>query len=202
VLNLGEISSQIKGRKEIADFYPTSPYVTEALMRREKFEGLIWECASGAGDMSRVLERHNTVFSSDIRKDHGVYGRKGVNFLISNRERVPNIVTNPPFMLAVDFVIHAKRRTEKKIAMFLPLAFLEGRERFVQRVFTHSVFPLKSVYVFCKRPNFGRQGIGGGQGMFGFAWFVWERGWKEAPVVSWIPPDEGMQVAKKRRKRR
>jgi len=202
-LNLGTISHGIKERKKIADFYPSPPHVTEALMRREKFEGLIWECASGAGDISRVLERTNPVFSSDIRKEPEVYGRKGMNFLLSNRDKVPNIVTNPPFMKAVDFVIHAKRRADKKIAMLLPLAFLEGRERFVERIFNHSAFPLKKVYVFCKRPEFKRGGVSGDNGMMvGIAWFVWEKGWTEAPTVGWIPPDEGMKIAGKRRRKK
>jgi len=31
------------------DFYSTPSWVTEALFEREKFEGKVWECASGSG---------------------------------------------------------------------------------------------------------------------------------------------------------
>jgi len=35
--------------RDSADFYPTPPQTTEALFKREKFDGLVWECACGDG---------------------------------------------------------------------------------------------------------------------------------------------------------
>jgi len=42
--------------RDSADFYSTPPQTTEALFRREKFEGLVWECASGDGSMTIELK--------------------------------------------------------------------------------------------------------------------------------------------------
>src|SRR3990172_799121 len=117
-------------RVQTMDYYPTPDYVTHALMKREKFEGVIWECASGEGHMAKVLEGYGEVKASDIKKEDWVYGRKGVNFLHSNL-KVPNIVTNPPFGMALDFAKHAKRCAESKIALFLrqrALSFFSRQE--------------------------------------------------------------------------
>ena len=47
------------------DFYATPEIATEALMKVEKFNGNIYECACGDGKMSKVLKKYNEVISSD-----------------------------------------------------------------------------------------------------------------------------------------
>jgi len=174
-------------RLENKDFYPTPNYVTRALMKREKFEGMIWECASGEGHMAKILEcYHDPIRATDIRMDNSIYGRKGVNFLLSN-VKVSNIVTNPPFCSALDFVKHAKRCAEKKIAFFLCLQFLEGQERY--RFFQDKKFPLKVVYVFSRRITFHLKELSTlGGGKVAFAWFVWDRAHVGSPTIEWISP--------------
>lgn len=56
------------GRKEL-DFYPTPANAVIKFLEREKFEGDIWECACGRGDISIILEDFNyNVISSDIKR--------------------------------------------------------------------------------------------------------------------------------------
>ena len=45
-------SSRANGDREQNYFYPTPPYATEELLKREIFEGNIWEPAAGEGDIS------------------------------------------------------------------------------------------------------------------------------------------------------
>lgn len=171
------------GRKrEKNDFYPTPPSTTRALMEREKFDGIVWECASGNGAMSKVIEQYNECISSDMRKDEDIYGEKGVDFLKTNRE-VDNIITNPPYRLAEEFIKHALQCARKKVAMLLKLVFLEGVTRY--DLFQNT--PLKTVYVFCRRQ---RITIGGKEmknsSMIAYAWFVWDKSYTGKPTISWI----------------
>lgn len=178
--------SLVAKRKKFSeiDFYPTPSDVTEALMKREKFEGKIWECASGDGSMSRVLEKYNEVYSSDIRSENSVYGAKGVDFLYQTRIS-DNIITNPPFCKAFDFINHAKKHTRKKIAIFQRLLFLESIKRY--DLFNDPDFPLSKVLIFCKRVNL----FEGGEkkkvsGTVAFAWFIWDKNYVGKPEVEWI----------------
>ena len=168
------------GRNE-HDFYPTPAYVTEDLFTKEKFTGTIWECACGDGSMSEVLLKHtNLVISSDLI-DRG-YGEVGLDFLTSKR-KCDNIITNPPFKLAEDFVYHAMDCATQKVALFLKLIFLEGQSR--KKLFAAT--PLKNVYVYSKRVQLTRNGIKmENGGMIAFAWFVWDKSYKGKPTIDWI----------------
>lgn len=104
--------------REKNDFYPTWPGATEALLRVESFDGPIWEPACGEGDMSSVLERAGYAVESTDLIERG-YGESRVDFLMEHLPRAPNIVTNPPFGLAKEFVDKALYLTTGKVAMFL-----------------------------------------------------------------------------------
>ena len=166
------------------DFYPTPPETTFALMAREQFEGNIWECASGDGRMAKVLKEYNTdVQCSDLRTDEKVYGEKGIDFLQTHKQ-VDNIITNPPYKYAKEFVEHALKCSKNKVALLLKLVFLEGIGRY--EMFQNS--PLKTVYVFCKRQKIYKRGeLGKNSGLIAYAWFVWDKTYKGKPTIEWIP---------------
>ena len=95
---LAYVGHNSRGDREENDFYPTPETATEALLKKQKFEGNIWECACGDGAISKVLLKHGyKVYSSDLI-DRG-YGSTGKDFLNSDL-KADNIVTNPPFNLA------------------------------------------------------------------------------------------------------
>ena len=136
------------------DFYPTPAWATFALLDNETFTGQIWECACGDGAMSNVMEKAGfSVISSDLY-DHG-YGEFGHDFLTTDR-RSPNIITNPPYYNAEHFVATGLRQAERKFALLLRLAFLEGARR------TKSIFhvhPPSRVWVFSERITFYPKGV-------------------------------------------
>lgn len=166
------------------DFYPTPVYVTEALLKRETFEGDVWECASGSGKMSKVIEKYNECFSSDFRVDD-VYGQGGWDFLTQLDKETDNIITNPPYKHATQFVLRAKQIANKKIAMILKLTFLESMGRY-KKIFTDKEFPLKSVYVFSGRIQFSPDGAQAGSPTLSHAWYVWDKNYEGKPTLSWI----------------
>lgn len=46
-----------QGNRADFDFYPTPPYAVKELLKRENFNGNIWECACGDGAVSEVLKK-------------------------------------------------------------------------------------------------------------------------------------------------
>lgn len=170
-----------KDRHE-ADFYPTPPEATEALFNREVFEGSVLEPACGNGAMSKVIEKYNSVDSFDLY-DRG-YGEQA-DFLTSGWRAYDNVITNPPYRFAQQFVQTAKMVAEKKVAMLLKLVFLESRGRY--QMFQDDQFPLKTVYVFCDRLKIYKEGIvGKNSGLIAYAWFVWDKDYKGKPTIEWI----------------
>lgn len=173
-----------------SDFYPTPKYVTELLLTKEQFSGNIWECACGKGDISNVLINAGYKVKSTDINDYG-FGETGIDFLnteglfADSFEIQDNVVTNPPFNLAVKFIKQAKMYSRYKVAMFLKTSFLEGVERY--DLFQDKQFPLKCMYQFSRRVGFGKnEGTYKNDGMIAFAWFVWEREYKGKPIIEWI----------------
>jgi hypothetical protein len=169
--------------RETNDFYPTWPAATRALLKVERFVGTVWEPACGDGAMSTELAAAGyDVISTDLI-DRG-YGEVA-DFLMEWTPRAPNIVTNPPFRWAIEFIDRALQLTTGKVVMFLRLAFLEGVER--GKWFPGT--PLARVYIMSRRVPMGRGKIAGadeGHGVIAFAWFVWEHGYSGAPTLHFL----------------
>jgi hypothetical protein len=166
------------------DFFPTPAWATHALIDNERFVGDIWESACGDGAMSRVLETTGrTVISSDLY-DRG-YGDIGEDFLTPKR-RADNIVTNPPYNAAEGFVRSGVAQSNKKFALLLRLAFLEGVNR-ENTIFAKA--PPSRVWVFSERITFYPSGaVQKGSGTTAYAWFVWDKDAPGLTELKWFKP--------------
>ncbi|WP_068314914.1 hypothetical protein [Polycladidibacter hongkongensis] len=167
-----------------ADFFPTPPWATHALMENEPFVGDTWECACGDGAMAGVIEKYSKrVISSDLY-DRG-FGDAGIDFLQAESKR-PNIVTNPPYNAAQGFVEKAAELAENKFALLLRLAFLEGAGR-AKTIFTTT--PPSRVWVFSERITFYPKGARrAGSGTTAYAWFVWDKSHQGGTELKWLQP--------------
>ena len=170
------------------DYYATEPRAIELLLEVEEFSDHIWECACGEGHLSKVLvERGYNVRSTDLI-DRG-YGEGGVDFLAQSEPFDGDIITNPPYKYATEFVYKALDLIPegRKVAMFLKLQFLEGKKR--KELFLK--YPPKVIYVsssrlLCaKNGEFEQMRAGGGSAV-AYAWFVWVKGFKGDTIVKWI----------------
>lgn len=166
------------------DFYPTPAWATHALIDNERFNGDIWESACGDGAMSDVLALTGKgIISSDLY-NRG-YGESEIDFLLSNR-RANNIVTNPPYNSAEGFVKAGLRKAERKFALLLRLAFLEGANR--QRTIFTDAAPSR-VWVFSERITFYPAGaVQKGTGTTAYAWFVWDKDASGSTELKWLQP--------------
>lgn len=157
----------------------------ELLLAEERFAPHIWECACG-GHLSRVLEQHGyDVLSTDLI--YRGYGKPGtVDFLETEGCFDGDIITNPPYRFALEFVRKALQVVVpgRKVAMFLKLQFLEGKAR-KQFFLEH---PPKTVYVSSSRLKCAMNGDFGSMpsSAVAYAWFVWEKGYTGDPIIKWI----------------
>lgn len=166
------------------DFYPTPRWATFALIENERFNGDIWECACGDGAMTKVLENSGSRVESSDLYDRG-FGEIGHDFLNTKR-RHANIVTNPPFNSAEGFVATALQRADRKFALLLRLAFLEGANRANTIFHKH---PPARVWVFSERITFYMKGAqAAGTGTTAYAWFVWDKGHSGPAELAWFKP--------------
>ena len=177
-------SSHSKHDREENDYYATDPSTIEKLFKRESFNNLIWEPACGGGHLSRAMEREGKlVYSSDLIDRN--YGDEIGDFL-NWKTSYPtgDIITNPPYKYAQEFVEKAMEVTNNKVAMFLKLTFLEGQKR--KKLFEK--YPPKTVYVFSQRQKCATNGdfANTGSSAACYAWFVWEKGHTGETIIKWI----------------
>lgn len=174
------------------DYYATDPAAVEALLKVEReFSQEIWEPACGEGHISEALrDAGYTVRSTDI-VNRGYAHQDGTQDFLewqpaAGTYNQDDIITNPPYKYAAEFVQHALDISAPgvKVAMFLKLTFLEGAKR--RGLFeTH---PPKYVYVFRNRIDCWRNGIRPEKATKAvcYAWFIWKKGYAGDPAIRWI----------------
>tara|TARA_R110002110_G_scaffold64634_3_gene178555 strand:+ start:1239 stop:1931 length:693 start_codon:yes stop_codon:yes gene_type:complete len=143
----------------------------------------VQECASGEGDLVRVLAAYDfDVVASDIRRGPEICGQGGVDFLKSKRLRAPVIITNPPFAeVAEKFIRHAKKLKALYLALLLPSGFFQSAAANIRCFLDH---PPTRIWPLGFRLDF----TGAGKALpNAFSWFVWdwsgiERGHHEYPA--------------------
>ena len=169
------------------DYYATPPESTIALLEREKFFGGILEPCCGGGHISEVLKDYGYDVVSNDLVDRG-YGEFNEDYLKTDKLKAANIITNPPFKYAKEFIEKSLQDTTGKVAMFCKIQLLEGVSR--RELFENT--PLRTVYVFTKRQNPLRNGSPVDENgkkwasTMCFAWFVWEHGYEGSPEIKWI----------------
>lgn len=167
------------------EWYTETPKCVDLLLDAEPLEGLTWDPACGGGNIpSRIVSRGGLACGSDIIDRCG--GMWGVlDFLddyIEIQNRPKNIVTNPPFSLAVDFVQRGLDLVGGKVIVLQRLAWLEGKKRREFFLDTH----LTHVWVHSSRQSMppGGSNIEPKGGAVAYAWFVWDR--QQAPLPTTI----------------
>jgi hypothetical protein len=173
-------SANNMGQRKKSDFYETPYSITGQFLQRESPSGVIHDPACGNGAICKVL--NNSGFNatgSDISS--------GVDFLL-DRTRRDSILTNPPFSIAYEFIVHAKTVTDY-FAFLLPLSYLHGKARH-DNIYMDKTFPLSRIYVFTRYPMLGDDLRDDGKyrtGMMVYAWFVWDKNnTSPEPTIRWI----------------
>lgn len=148
----------------------------------------IWEVSCGEGHLSERLKQYGYNVKSTDLVDRG-YGVGGIDFLQCNDTFDGDILTNPPYSLAYEFIQHALELIPdgRKVFMFLKLTFLEGKKR--RKLFDTGC--LKTLYVstsriLCaKNGDFEKMKAGGGSAV-AYGWYEFEKGYKGDAIIKWI----------------
>lgn len=181
-------SNHSTNEREENDYYATDPIAMELLLDIEQFSPEVWECACGEGHLSKVLEsRGYHVMSTDLI-DRG-FGESGVDFLNSDIVFDGDIITNPPYKYAKEFVEHAIEHVtaEHRVAMLLKIQFLEGKAR--RELFEK--YPPQYIYVSTNRINCCKNGDFSPEqrknnSAQAYAWYIWKKGFTGEPTVRWF----------------
>lgn len=174
--------------REENDYYATDPIAMELLLDIEGFSPDVWECACGEGHLSQVLQRRGYRVRSTDLIDRG-FGESGVDFLKSNETFDGDIITNPPYKYAKEFVQKAIETVTDghRVAMFLKVQFLEGKAR--RELFDQ--YPPQFIYISsnriscCKNGDFSPEQRKNNSAQ-AYAWYIWTKGFTGEPTVRWF----------------
>lgn len=178
-------SAHSENERETHDFYATDPIALELLLKHENFSN-VWEPACGQGHLSNVLIKHNIHGkSSDLINRN--FGTPDTDFLaIDNTTWNGDIITNPPFRYAQQFAEKALSiiPTGNKLALFLRIQFLEGKER--KHFF--KTFPPQTIYVSSSRIQCAINGQFNHKQSSAacYAWFIWTKGYNGQTTLKWF----------------
>lgn len=158
------------------DFYETPPEATRTLLAHEPIGDNVWECASGKGAISRVLEHAGrSVVSTDLRAERYGFG-KPCDFLKATPElyktyRCQDIVTNPPFEFLTEFIQQGISLQPQRLALHVPVNALFKVSR--RRVMELTQFPAR-VLVFVPSLKVDMKHDGKPTtSMFNHCWAIW-----------------------------
>ena len=164
------------------------PIAVEELLKREKFSRYILEPAVGGGSIAEVMKSYGHIVQSMDIVDRGYEGTEVRDFLQTSKNDLicsPDIITNPPYSIATEFVEHALdiSMDSVKVAMLLKIQFLETKKRLT----LFRKYPPKFIYVFTNRIACAKNGnFNGESSAVCYAWFVWKKGSISEPIVRWI----------------
>lgn len=188
-------SNHCKDEREENDFYATPPCATKALLKYCKenniniFDRTILEPACGKGHIADVLiEEGLDIIAFDIIDREYQHQKDKIDFFMYDDAVNYNIITNPPYKFAKEFIEHSLDIVKPNcyICMLLKITFLEGKGRY--EMFKNN--PPYKVLIFSNRVNCSKQGdfekdseYGGA---VGYAWYIWKKGYKGKPEIDWI----------------
>lgn len=184
-ITLGASNHAIKGNREENDYYATEPIAGHLLLEVEPELNNIWECACGEGHLARVFDDAGKLGKATDLMNRG-YG--DIEDFLINTEPYHNgdIVTNPPYKYAQEFIENALKRVDvgRYVCMFLRVLFLESQSR--KKLFTTQ--PPKTVYISSSRINCAKNGdfVTYNSSAVAYAWYVWVKGYQGETVVKWI----------------
>ena len=175
-------SNHTKEERQEHDYYATDPIAAEWLIKLEELDHNIWEPAVGEGHLAKVFIADGHEVKCTDLIDRG-FGQGGVDFLACEEMFEGDIVTNPPYKYAKEFIEHALSLVPDgyKVCMFLKVQFLEGKER--RKLFEK--YPPKHVWVSSSRIKCGKNG-NFAESMVAYAWYVWEKGYQGDTILKWF----------------
>jgi hypothetical protein len=192
----GSSKEQIDARVQIHDGFHTPIIALQTLLQKEDVAHHVWEPSAGFFRIVKPLRKRGfKVFTSDICdwhddiqqiKDFTLYKQPPKCL----RNKTFDILTNPPFRLAQQFVEKSMELLPKngRLYLLLRLQFLEG----IKRNPLFKKYPPYKIWIYSFRlPRMRRflyKGKNSGS-LLCFAWFCWYKGYSGSTTIDWIGRD-------------
>jgi hypothetical protein len=178
-------SNHADHEREKRDYYATEPKAAEMLLELEQFAPHILEPCCGAGHLANVFRQAGYKVECNDIIDRGCNDTTS-DYLTRTEEWQGDIITNPPYSKAQEFVEKSLSLVSdgSKVAMFLKLMFLEGKKR--RTLFEE--YPPRRIWVSSSRLKCAINGDfdNTGTSATAYAWYVWVKGYKGSPEVRWF----------------
>lgn len=183
-----------KVNRKAFDYYLTPVEVTRALLRVEGSclrtiaqERPVWEpCGRGGAIVRELVRAGFDVVATDVVPDPD-NNVTALDLLAVKRALGAMVVTNPPFALAPEMILHLLDRLQVGyVALLLKASFFHAEER--RALFTR--FPPARIHALTWRPDF----LSKGAPTMECAWFVWQRGWHLGTAYHLLPREAGQEV--------
>lgn len=159
--------------RKMHDFYPTARSHVLPVLRYLDHEYPVWDPAVGDGALLDVIAEHGYATTGSDLVDYG-RGYPEMDFLETDPFSAPEvqvvqIVTNPPYRHATEFIVHAIEYLRAPlVCMLLPVHYLGSHAR-ARGLFTKH--PPTRVGIVPTRMDVKGSGVS----QFYHAWFVWQR---------------------------
>lgn len=168
--------------RNTADWYVEPEWCSSRLFEAETFVGTVHDPAAGMGRIVEAAIAHGHHATGADIVDRG-FGFVVEDFALVTTP-VANIVVNPPFGIAREFVGHALTLAAHKVAVLFPVARLNAAHWLMDT-------PLRRIWLLTPRPSMPpgetiMRGERPGGGKVDFAWLVFEQGFAGQPVIGWL----------------
>lgn len=154
-----------KSKRNESDLYHTPKSLVWELLKREKFER-VWEPACGNGAISDELDAYGILeLATDVSM--------GFDFLSDSTVHMGDILTNPPFSLWDEFVMHAKSHCTGRVCMLGRTDCFGAHSRNVNGIWDQ----LEKIYIFDRRIDYRTPLRDDGLfhvGAMVTGWFIWD----------------------------
>ena len=175
--------------REVNDYYATNPDDVQIFLDKLQEDGInlnhsLWEPACGQGHISDILiaRGHNVQSSDLINRGYGLE----LDYLTSPQTSWRgDIITNPPFTFASEFIYRSMDLLETGglLLLLLPLRYLETKTRYT---LFQSYMP-KYIYTYSYRISIGKGGLFEGSNAVAYCWLIWEKGFEGETKMRFIP---------------
>lgn len=188
-------SNHTDKEREKDDFYATDPIAINRLLKKYHLPKNVWECSCGQGHLSeRLIENGYNVFSSDL-VDRGYDKFHEMDFLKTSYIPFDTlddvcILTNPPYKLHTEFILHALDILPEgaPVILLLKTTALEGKKRFdllYNKGYLKYIYQFTERLLCAKNADFEGMRAGGGSAV-SYAWFVFQKGNCDKTTIDWI----------------
>lgn len=196
------------------NLYTTPEWATQALIDTGELDDCnnFWEPCCGMGHISNVIIENiekrwtpgKTIASTDLYEHGYEFGVSGIDFFTANDTGSDCVITNPPFDRAgthFAMIKHALSMPHvKKVAMFMPMQFLETPDRAKWLQDTQCLVRVWSFADRVKCLTKGDESLSKDNTAKHFAWFIFERHHNNDAAIGYLFKPDNMRRGKKNAK--